>query len=100
MRCGINRNTSYNSFLHRTATALELYKNAVITTDLPELGLCKSDIVFVVDDLGAPDGSHGYAVEVSNVVGEVLDVCFIAATALEPLLENEVFSVRRLATTG
>ena len=73
---------------------LELYKNAVITTELPELDLCKSDIVFLVDELGAPDGSRGYAVEVSNAFGEVLDVDFIAATALEPLRRDEVFCVR------
>ena len=73
---------------------LELYKNAAITTDLPEFDLCKSDIVFLVDEPGAPDGSRGYAVEVSNAFCEVLDVDFIAATALEPLRCDEVFCVR------
>ena len=79
---------------------LELYKNAVITTDLPDPGLCKNDIVFLVDELGAPDGSRGYAVEVSNAFGEVLDVDFIAATALEPLRRDEVFCVRTLAVSN
>ena len=41
---------------------LELYKDAVISVDLPEFGLRKGDIVKLVDDLQAADGSPGYAV--------------------------------------
>lgn len=53
---------------------LELYKHAVITTDLPELGLKRGDLVTVVEELRTADGEPGYAVEVFNALGETLDV--------------------------
>lgn len=74
--------------------ALELYKRAAIATDLPDLGLRKGDVVMLVDELIARDGSTGYAVEVFNVIGDTIDVHFIAASAVEPLLEDEVLCVR------
>jgi len=75
---------------------LELYKEAVITNDLPDLGLRKGDVVTLVDELRAVDGSLGYAVEVFNAVGETIDVHMIAASAVEPLREDEVFCIRRI----
>ena len=75
---------------------LELYKHAVITTDLPDLGLRQGDLVTVVDELYALDGSLGYAVEVFNAVGETLDVHMLPATALEPARQDEILCVRRL----
>ena len=74
---------------------LELYKDAVISMDLPEYGLRKGDVVKLVDELRAADGSPGYAVEVFDVLGNTIDVHFIAATAVEPLQSNEVFCVRQ-----
>jgi len=35
---------------------LELCKNSVTKVDLPEFGLCKGDIVKLVDELQASDG--------------------------------------------
>jgi hypothetical protein len=73
---------------------LELYKDAVMSVDLPEYGLRKGDVVKLVDDLQAADGSRGYAVEVFDVFGNTIDVHFIASNTVEPLQENEVFCVR------
>jgi hypothetical protein len=73
---------------------LELYKRAAVATDLPDLGLCKGDVVMLVDELTTRDGSPGYAVEVFNAIGDTIDVHFIAASAVEPLREDEVFCVR------
>ncbi len=75
---------------------LELYQDAVIVADLPDLGLRKGDVVKLVDELRAVDGSLGYAVEVFNAVGDTIDVHMIPASAVEPLNEQEVFCVRRL----
>lgn len=75
---------------------LELYKEAVIATDLPDLGLLKGDVVTLVDELRAVDGTLGYAVEVFNAVGDTLDVHMIPASALEPLREDEVFCIRQI----
>ncbi len=75
---------------------LELYKDAVIATDLPDLGLRKGDVVTLVDDLHAIDGSLGYAIEVFNADGDTLDVHMIPASAVEPLREDEVFCIRHI----
>jgi hypothetical protein len=75
---------------------LELYQHAVIACDLPDLGLRQGDLVTVVDELRAKDGSLGYAVEVFNAVGETLDVHMLPATALEPARTDEILCVRRL----
>ena len=74
---------------------LELYKDAALSMNLPEFGLRRGDVVKLVDELHAADGSLGYAVEVFNAVGDTIDVHFIPATAVEPLREDEVFCVRQ-----
>ena len=79
---------------------LELYKHAVIATDLPELGLKRGDLVTVVDELHSPDGEPGYAVEVFNALGETLNVHMLPATALEPACEDEILCVRRIGTAA
>ena len=79
---------------------LELYKPAVITCDLPEMGLRRGDLVTLVDELHAPDGELGYAVEVFNALGETMDVHILPATALEPASEDEVLCVRRIVTAA
>ena len=48
---------------------LELCKDAVTKVDLPEFSLCKGDIVKLVDELQAVDGSPWYAVEVFGAFG-------------------------------
>jgi hypothetical protein len=79
---------------------LELYKHAVITTDFPELGLKRGDLVTVVDELLAADGECGYAVEVFNALGEPLDVHMLPATALEPASQDEILCVRRVGSAA
>ena len=76
---------------------LELYKRAAIAIDLPELGLRRGDVVTLVDELTARDGSPGYAIEVFNAVGDTIDVYFIDASALEPLRADERLCVRQVA---
>jgi hypothetical protein len=79
---------------------LDLYKHAVITADLPELGLKRGDLVTVIEELQAPDGEAGYAVEVFNALGETLDVHMLPATALEPASEDEILCVRRVESAA
>ncbi len=73
---------------------LELYTDAALNTDLPEYGLRRGDIVKLVDELTAPDGTRGYAVEVLNALGETIDVHTIPASVVAPLREDEVLCVR------
>lgn len=74
--------------------SLELYTDAAVTTDFPELGLRRGDIVKVVDELTGCDGARGYAVEVFDAIGETIDVHMLPATALEPLRHDEMLCVR------
>lgn len=73
---------------------LELYTDAALSMDLPECGLRRGDIVKLVDALTAPDGTHGYAIEILNALGETVDVHTIPASAVEPLREDEILCVR------
>lgn len=73
---------------------LELYTDVALSVDLPQSGLRRGDIVKLVDNLTARDGTHGYAVEVLNALGETIDVHTIPASAVEALRDDEVLCVR------
>lgn len=75
----------------------ELYKDAVLTCDVPEYRLKRGDIVKLVDHHVARDGSEGYSIEVFNAVGETIAVTAVPETSLEPLREDEVLCARVLA---
>lgn len=74
----------------------ELYINAVLARDLPAEGLCRGDVVKIVDHHPVPGGEDGYSIEVFNALGDTIAVTSVPESALEPLLADEVFSVRRL----
>jgi hypothetical protein len=78
----------------------ELYTDVALARDLPELGLRRGDLVKLVDHHLAPDAEEGYSIEVSNAVGQTIAVSSVPANALEPLREDEVLSVRPLASFG
>lgn len=78
----------------------ELYTDAALTRDMPELALRRGDLVKVVDHHVAPDGEEGYSIEVFNAVGETIAVTTLPLSALEALRQDEVLSVRTLARTG
>ncbi len=74
----------------------ELYKDVVLTRDLPEERLKRGDIVKLVEHHVAIDGEDGYSAEVFNAVGDTLAVITVPESALEPLREDEVCCVRSL----
>jgi Domain of unknown function (DUF4926) len=76
---------------------LDLYTDAALTRDMPELRLRRGDLVKLIDRHVAPDGEEGYSVEVLNALGETIAVTALPASALEALREDEVLSVRPLA---
>ncbi|HJU04426.1 MAG TPA: DUF4926 domain-containing protein [Nitrospiraceae bacterium] len=59
---------------------LELYKDAVLTSDLLQHRLQRGDIVKLVDRHVGHDGSEGYSIEVFNAVGDTIAVTDVAAT--------------------
>jgi hypothetical protein len=75
----------------------ELYKDAVLTRDVPEYRLKRGDVVKLVDHHVARDGSEGYSIEVFNAVGETIAVTAVPETALEALREDEILCARVLA---
>ena len=75
----------------------ELYKDAVLTRDVPEHRLRRGDIVKLVDHHVARDGSEGYSIEVFNTVGDTIAVTAVPEIALETLREDEILGARVLA---
>jgi len=75
---------------------LELYKDAVLTCDVPEHRLRRGDIVKLVDHHVALDGTEGYSIEVFNAVGDTIAVTAVPVSALDPLREDEILCARTL----
>ena len=76
---------------------IELYNDAVLTRDVPAHGLRAGDVVKVVDFHPATSNDGGYSIEVFNTLGDTIAVTSVNASDLEPLLADEVFSVRKLS---
>jgi len=74
----------------------ELFKELVLTKDIPEKRLKKGDVATVVDYHPVPDGEDGYSLEVFNVLGDTIDVITVPESAIELLTESEIFSVRSM----
>ena len=80
----------------------ELYKQVALARDIPEDGLRKGDIATVVDRHPSPEpgGEDGYSLEVFNAIGETIVVTVAPGSAIEPLREDQVLSVRPLARSA
>ena len=75
----------------------ELYTDAAVAHDIPEHGLCRGDVVKIVDHHQSANGENGYSIEVFNALGDTIAVTAVPESALEPLRKNEVLSVRALS---
>jgi hypothetical protein len=69
----------------------------VLQKDVAEKGLLKGDVATIVEHHPLPDGEDGYTLEVFNVLGDTIAVITLPESAIGPLAENEIFSVRALA---
>jgi hypothetical protein len=76
--------------------AFDLYTDAALARDIPEYRLRRGDVVKIVDHHGSPDGENGYSIEVFNALGDTIAVTAVPESALKPLHEDEVLSVRAL----
>jgi hypothetical protein len=74
----------------------ELYTDAALARDIPEHRLRRGDVVKIVDHHPSPNGENGYSIEVFNALGDAIAVTAVPESALEPLREDEVLSVRAL----
>ncbi len=75
----------------------ELYTDVALACDLPKHRLRRGDVVKLVEEHVAPDGTEGYSAEVLNALGDTIAVITIPASALEPLREDELLCARALA---
>ncbi len=75
----------------------KLFEEVVLLEDIPEKGLKKGDVATIVEHHPVPDGEDGYSLEVFNALGETIAVITVSESAIAPLSEKEIFSVRALA---
>ncbi|MEB3339568.1 DUF4926 domain-containing protein [Okeania sp.] len=76
---------------------LELYQRISLTKDFPEYNLKKGDIAMLIDTVPHPEGGeNGYILEVFNAVGESINLIIVPISAVEPLKQDEILSVRSL----
>ena len=75
----------------------QLFEEVALSRDIPGKNLKKGDVATVVERHPGPDGETGYSLEVFNALGETLCVITVPESAILPLTENKVFSVRTFA---
>ena len=75
----------------------KLFEEVVLTKDIPEKGLKKGDVATIVEHHPVTDGEDGYSLELFNALGDTIAVITVSQSAIEPLKENEIFSVRPIA---
>lgn len=75
----------------------ELFKEVVLTKDIPEKRLKRGDVATVVEHHPVSDGEDGYSLEIFNALGDTMAVITVPESAIELLTEDEIFSVRSVA---
>ena len=75
----------------------KLFQEVVLTKDISKSALKKGDVATIVEHHPVSNGEEGYSLELFNALGDTIAVITLPESAIEPLTENEVFSVRLLA---
>ena len=75
----------------------KLFEEVVLTKDIPKRGLKKGDVATIVEHHPVSDEEDGYSLELFNALGDTIAVITLPESAIEPLTEDEIFSVRSLA---
>jgi len=80
---------------------LKLYEQVALRRDVPEDGLKAGDVATLVEIVPGPPGQpQGAVIEVFNALGHTICVTDVSVEDIEPLSEDEVLAVRRLARAG
>jgi len=74
-----------------------LFQRIALVWDIPEEGLKQGDVATIVEHHPVANGEDGYSLEIFNALGSTVAVVTVPESALQPLSENEVLSVRSLA---
>lgn len=75
----------------------QLFEEVVLLADIPEKGLRRGDVATIVEHHPVPKGEDGYTLELFNALGDTIAIITVAESAIEPLTEDEIFTVRSLA---
>ena len=75
----------------------DLFNEVAVDRDVPDEGLRCGDVATVVDYFAFANGEEGYALEVFNALGQTLKVVVVPRSALKPLSEADVWSVRAIS---
>ena len=79
--------------------SLELYQRIALSRDIPEEGLKRGDIAYLLDYIPHPQGGEpGCVLEVFNAIGESISVLTVPKSAVQPLQSNEVLNARSLVS--
>ena len=77
--------------------AFQLFQDAILTTDLPEYGLCAGDVGVVVERHDGNGREEGYSVEFFDMTGHTVAVVTLRASQLRPPTSADRPSVRELS---
>ncbi len=81
--------------------SFSLYDRIALVRDVPKHGLKAGDIATVVEIVPHPEGGQeGIVLEVTNALGESLQVVIVTINDVEPLRANEVLSVRQFVESA
>ncbi len=76
---------------------MPLYQRVSLTRDFPEYNLKKGDLATLIDTVPHPDGGEeGYILEVFNAIGESINIVIVPLSAINPLKQDEILTVRSL----
>ena len=75
----------------------KLFEEVVLNRDILEKKLKRGDVATIVDYHPVSVGEDGFSLEVFNALGDTIAVVTVPESAIEPLTEDEIFSVRPLA---
>ena len=78
----------------------KLFEEVVLLKDISEKKLKKGDVATIVEHYPVSKGEDGYSLELFNALGDTIDVITVPESAIEPLTENVIFSVRSLVSEG
>lgn len=79
-----------------TEMKYKLFQQVALARDIPEKKLQEGDVATVVEHHPVQNGEDGYSLEIFNALGDTIAVLTVPESTLQPLTQNEVFSVRSL----
>jgi hypothetical protein len=75
----------------------ERYSQIALAEDIVEHGLKRGDVARVVEAIPRESANPtSYVLEVFNALGESMNVIIVSANKIEPLKQDECFSVRHM----